>query len=122
MRSDLVFGALVNVPSRYLLCKLAAKATRAFHRPGTRIHDTTNNVLERFSHAKSIADVHASHELMVISIRRRKAALPTRPAPIPAPPARISRVSRAAIELGRILGDPPAHIGIEPVLDPGILN
>jgi hypothetical protein len=49
MRSDLVFGALVDVPNRYLLCKLTAKATRAFHRPGTSIHDTTNNALARFS-------------------------------------------------------------------------
>lgn len=122
MRSDLVFGALVNVPSRYLLCKLVAKATRAFHRPGARLHDTTNNVLDRFSRARSIADVQASHELMVLPIRRQKTALPIWHAPIPPTPARISRVARASIELGRILGDPPAHIGIEPVSDPGILN
>ena len=92
--SFLAHNALV--PNRFLLCKLAAKATRALHRPGTRIHDTTNDVLERFSHSKSIADVQASHEHMVIPIRRQKAALPIRHAPIPPTSARISRVSRAS--------------------------
>jgi hypothetical protein len=62
MRSDLVFGAHALVPNRYLLCKLTAKATREFHPPGARIHDTTNAVLERLSYAKSISDLQASHE------------------------------------------------------------
>jgi hypothetical protein len=52
MRSELVTGALQHVPNRYLLTRLAAKAIRAFHRPNTRIAETTNDVLRRFS-AKS---------------------------------------------------------------------
>lgn len=88
MRSDLVFGALVHIPNRYLLCKLTAKATRAFHRPGNRIHDTTNNALARFRRAMSIADLQASQESAVLPNRHRKTAprilhLPTPPPPPP---------------------------------------
>jgi hypothetical protein len=39
-----------------LLTHLAAKATRRFHRPNTRIEDTTNEVLEHFRRANPIAD------------------------------------------------------------------
>jgi hypothetical protein len=119
MRSDLVFGAHALVPNRFLLCKLAAKATRAFHRPGTRIHDTTNDVLERFSHAKSIADVQPPHEREVPQVRRQKTA-PIQHAPIRPAPARISRGDQASIELGRIWGYSPTHVDAEPVLKPGV--
>ena len=49
MRSDLIFGALIHVPNRYLLTRLAAKAIRKLHRPNTRIEETTNDVFVRFS-------------------------------------------------------------------------
>ncbi|MHB1699432.1 MAG: DNA-directed RNA polymerase subunit omega [Acidobacteriaceae bacterium] len=49
MRSDLIFGALTHVKNRYELCQLASKATRKLHRPTTRLQDTTNEVLERFT-------------------------------------------------------------------------
>lgn len=120
MRSDLVFGAHVLVPNRFLLCKLTAKATRALHRPGTRIHDTTNDVLARFSRAQSIADVLASHERTVTPARHLKTALPIRHAPTPPTPARVGRIARASIELGRILVDSRAHIGTELVLKPRV--
>jgi hypothetical protein len=55
MRSNLVFGAMIPVSNRFLLAKLLAKATREFHRPGARIQDTTNEVLERFGCANPIA-------------------------------------------------------------------
>ena len=45
MRSDLVFEAVHTLRNRYTLCQLASKATRKFHRPNTRIQDTTNDVL-----------------------------------------------------------------------------
>jgi len=122
MRSDLVFGAQSLVPNRFLLCKLTAKATRALHRPGTRIHDTTNEVLERFSRAQSIADVQASHELALIPIQRRKAASPVRQAAISRAPARFNRVARASIEFGRLFGDSRAHIDTELVLKPSVLS
>ena len=51
MRSDLVFEAVHTLRNRYLLCQLASKATRRFHRPTTRIQQTMNNVLEKISGA-----------------------------------------------------------------------
>ena len=47
MRSNLVFEALHTLRNRYMLCQLASKATRKFHRPNTRIQETMNEVLER---------------------------------------------------------------------------
>lgn len=52
MRSDLIYDALTTVPNRYLLCQLASKATRKFHKPNTRIQETTNEVLSRFGEAQ----------------------------------------------------------------------
>ena len=49
MRSDLVFEAVNTLRNRYTLCQLASKATRKFHRPSTRIQDTTNEVLHRIA-------------------------------------------------------------------------
>jgi hypothetical protein len=49
MRSDKVFEALHTLQNRYLLCQIASKATRKFHKPNTRIQDTTNDVLNRIS-------------------------------------------------------------------------
>ena len=57
MRSELVFGARTYISNRYLLTRLAARATRKFHRPNTRIQDTTNDVFERFTRANPIAAV-----------------------------------------------------------------
>jgi hypothetical protein len=54
MRSDLVFGATKQVSNRFLLTKALATATRALHRPGSRIEDTTNGVLIRFCRANPI--------------------------------------------------------------------
>ena len=45
MRSNLVFEAVHILRNRYTLCQLASKATRRFHKPNTRIQDTTNDVL-----------------------------------------------------------------------------
>ncbi len=58
MRSELVFGAMAHISNRYLLMKLASKATRKFHKPNTRIQDTANDVLVRFSRAIPISNVH----------------------------------------------------------------
>ena len=46
VRSELVFDAVHTLRNRYMLCQLASKATRKFHRPNTRIQDTTNDVLQ----------------------------------------------------------------------------
>ncbi|HWR34699.1 MAG TPA: DNA-directed RNA polymerase subunit omega [Clostridia bacterium] len=49
MRSDKVFEALHTLQNRYMLCQLASKATRKFHKPNTRIQDTTNDVFSRIA-------------------------------------------------------------------------
>ena len=63
MRSELVFGAMTYVSNRFLLTRLASKATRTFHRPNTRIQDTVNEVLEHFTHANPLAAVSAPGNL-----------------------------------------------------------
>ena len=55
MRSVLVFGAANHIPNRFLLVRALAKAARALHKPGTRIQDTTNDVLLRFTTANPLA-------------------------------------------------------------------
>jgi hypothetical protein len=57
MRSDLVFAAMTKVSNRFLLTRLASKATRSFHRPTTRIEDTANEVLEHFTQVNPLAGV-----------------------------------------------------------------
>ncbi len=52
MRSELVFEAVHTLRNRYMLCQLASKATRKFHRPNTRIQETTNDVLTRIADAE----------------------------------------------------------------------
>jgi hypothetical protein len=54
MRSELIFGAMTHVSNRFLLTKLAARATRKLHRPNTRIQDTTNDVFRYFSQSNPI--------------------------------------------------------------------
>ena len=49
MRSDLIYDALGTVQNRYLLCQVASKATRKFHKPNTRIQETMNEVLDRIA-------------------------------------------------------------------------
>jgi len=50
MRLQLVSEALQKL-DRFQLCQLTAKATRKLHIPGSRIEDTTNDVLWRLVHA-----------------------------------------------------------------------
>lgn len=64
MRSELVFGAMTFISNRYLLTGLAARATRKFHKPSTRIQDTTNDVFERFTRANPIAAVQYAGEVL----------------------------------------------------------
>jgi hypothetical protein len=70
MRSQLVFGAMAHISNRFLLTKLASKATRKFHRPNTRIQDTTNEVLERFSRSSLRPKVRFIPEPAAIPLRR----------------------------------------------------
>lgn len=47
MRSELVYQAQRHIPNRYLLTRVVTAATRRFHRPNTRLEETTNEVLVR---------------------------------------------------------------------------
>jgi len=69
MRSDLVHHAVKTVQNRYLLCQVASKSTRKFHRPNTRIQETMNNVLTR------VAD---TAQQLVVSERKSFVAEPER--------------------------------------------
>ncbi len=72
MRSDLIYDALRTVQNRYVLCQVASKATRKFHRPNTRVQDTMNEVFERF--AKSgVAEGIVGHKEPAAEARRRAA-------------------------------------------------
>jgi hypothetical protein len=72
MRSDLVYDALKTVGNRYMLCQAAAKATRKFHRPNTRIQETTNEVLTRIA-AASARDSVVTEQIGVAEQQRRAA-------------------------------------------------
>jgi hypothetical protein len=63
MRSELIFGAMTYISNRFLLTRLASKATRSLHKPNTRIQDTANEVFERFAHADPFAGVSHSGNL-----------------------------------------------------------
>jgi len=96
MRSELIFNASVHVSNRYQLTKLVSIATRALHRPGTRIQDTMNEVLTRFGQANPIAYMKPGHESAATAVRRRKAHSSWSP--------------EAVSELERIIGDQPVHV------------
>ena len=70
MRSELVFGAMAHVSNRYLLTKLASKGTRKFHKPNTRIQDTMNDVLVRFSRSSPIQKVRYMSQRVALPLRR----------------------------------------------------
>lgn len=89
MRSDLVFGAMGNVPNRYLLAMVASKAVRAMHKPGVRIEDTTNDVLARFSRANPIGCNGKLAEPVVVSLR------PKMPLPVISHKSKVVRLTPA---------------------------
>ena len=62
MRSDLIYDALGTVQNRYMLCQVASKATRKFHKPNTRVQETMNEVLTRVGKANAPNRVMGSNE------------------------------------------------------------
>jgi len=91
MRSKLVFGAKVRVPNRYQLAVVLSLATRALHKPGTRIQDTMNSALLRLTTADPIATPQVDRE----AVRNPATNRPVHPSWNP----------EALTELRRILGD-----------------
>lgn len=73
MRSNLIYGAVAPIQNRYLLCQLVSKATRKFHRPNTRIQETMNDVLNRFSHSTEPGRLARKSELPVAEVARQAA-------------------------------------------------
>ncbi len=73
MRSDLVFPAVKTVRNRYMLCQLASKATRKFHKPNTRVQDTMNEVLNRFASTREPEAIMALPDTKVVEAQRRAA-------------------------------------------------
>jgi hypothetical protein len=49
MRAELTFMALACESNRFLLCRLAAEASRKLHRPNTRVEDTMNDAFARLA-------------------------------------------------------------------------
>jgi len=72
MRSELIFGAVNHIPNRFLLVRALAKAARGLHKPGTRIQDTTNDVLTRFTQANPIAPHDAIPAVAAVPSRGKK--------------------------------------------------
>jgi hypothetical protein len=66
MRSELVFAAMAHVPNRFLLAKLAATATRKFHRQNTRVAGTVNEVLVHFTYASPIPETQKTDNVQPI--------------------------------------------------------
>lgn len=104
MRSDLVFGAITNVPNRYLLAMLASKAARALHKPGARLQDTANDVLVRFSRTNPVAREQASRKPRTgqLRLQAKLPMIPRESKVVTIPPA--SERSNALWEAARVLG------------------
>jgi hypothetical protein len=77
MRSDLVFDVMPHVPNRFLLTRLAATATRRFHRPNTRIQETVNDVLMRFNRARLIQEAQTENNVQPLRPTERARARQT---------------------------------------------
>src|SRR6185437_7807764 len=74
MRSDLIYDALGTVQNRYLLCQLASKATRKFHKPNTRVQETMNDVFSRVGRANEAERVMNQPSVEEVFEPQRRAA------------------------------------------------
>jgi hypothetical protein len=103
MRSDLVFGAIKQVSNRFLLAKGLAKATRAFHRPGTSIEDTIIDVLVRCGSANPIAGENAVRNSTTVGSRlgRQRPVVVHRAGIFTVPP--VGESSQAHLDPSRVL-------------------
>lgn len=52
MRSDRIHGALVNIPNRFMLCRLVSVAKRKYHDPDRRVQDVINDAIGWFADAE----------------------------------------------------------------------
>jgi hypothetical protein len=70
MRSEMVFDAMAHVSNRFLLTRLASTATRKLHRPNTRIQETMNEVLARFSRVSPMGGAKLTEMRAAVPLRR----------------------------------------------------
>jgi len=68
MRSELVFAAEHTLRNRYSLCRVLSTATRKFHRPNTRVEETTDAVLMHIANASAGAAKLGSTEIQVQTV------------------------------------------------------
>lgn len=52
MRSDRIHRALVNIPNRFVLCRLVSVAIRKYHDHDRRVQDVINDVIGWFADAE----------------------------------------------------------------------
>ena len=104
MRSDLIFGAIKNVPNRFLLSQLASRAARKLHRSGNRMQDTANDVFERFGRANPIGCEQAIRERPMVPLRPigTHPVIPHESKVVTLPPVRVN--SNPLWETARVLG------------------
>jgi hypothetical protein len=57
MRSQLVSDAVTMISNRYLLASVAAQATRALHRPHSRMEETLNDVFRLVHRTPSVVEL-----------------------------------------------------------------
>jgi hypothetical protein len=103
MRSGLIFDAKSQVPNRFLLTNLLAKASRSLHKPGSRIQDTTNYALVRLGRSNPIADVQPGKVPSPPSRRNRRGGEIAYTSRRPAFPREAIR-SKTSLEAIRVLG------------------
>jgi hypothetical protein len=71
MRAELTFMALACESNRFLLCRLAAEATRKLHRPNTRVENTMNDAFAQLAGCRPRV---APEILEPASVEQRRAA------------------------------------------------
>jgi hypothetical protein len=97
MRSQLIFGAMKNVPNRFQLVRVTAKATRVLHKPGSRLQDTMNRVLAQCKLANPIAEsrIHCGSATLIATHRDRRSTRASQSQRKPLPNKAASQVQAA---------------------------
>lgn len=112
MRSQLIFGAMKNVPNRFQLVRVAAKATRVLHKPGSRLQDTMNRVLAQCKLANPIAESchHNGSDSRIATHHDRRLTWAAQPQRKRLPNKATIPLQAAEIVLGSRPGDIPQEI------------
>lgn len=104
MHSALLFEAKAHILNRFLLARFVSKATRALHRPGTRIQDTTNDVLIRMSHIRAVTEALIVQPAAETRLHHSKAPTPISFTPKPIALTPTSELSQSGFQNLEALG------------------